>query len=143
MEEGWLYQQGFAFGDLRSEIGTPSFMRMHPMVRSCYKGELEVCKWLYENGAAEYITKANNGGITPMLWACAEGHLPIEVGAVRDITRGDKRGVTPMWIACQEGHLALCKWMLEVGAAEDITAGRPCSSLPSEAICRCVSGSSK
>ena len=37
---------------------------MHPMARGCYKGELNVCKWLYDNGAAEDITKANNVGLS-------------------------------------------------------------------------------
>ena len=29
-------------------------------------------------------------------------------------------GFTPMFIACQNGQLSVCKWLLEVGAAEDI-----------------------
>ena len=46
---------------------------MHPMARGCYKGELNVCKWLYDNGAAEDINKATNhgyDGFTPMHEAC-------------------------------------------------------------------------
>ena len=30
-------------------------------------------------------------------------------------------GFTPMFIACQNGQLSVCKWLLEVGAAADIT----------------------
>ena len=47
------------------------------MARGCYKGELNVCKWLYDNGAAEDITNANNGGFTPMHMACNGGHLSV------------------------------------------------------------------
>ena len=50
---------------------------MHPMARGCYKGELNVCKWLYDNGAAEDITNANNRGFTPMYMACNGGHLSV------------------------------------------------------------------
>ena len=99
---------------------------MHPMARGCYKGELNVCKWLYDNGAAEDITKANNHGDTLMHMACYGGHLSVcqwlfEVGAAGDIIKTDNRGFTPMHEACDGGHLSVCQWLLEVGAAGDIT----------------------
>ena len=76
---------------------------MHPLARGCYKGELNVCKWLYDNGAAEDITKAYNHGVTPMHRACYGGHLSVcqwlfEVGAAGDITKTDDDGDTPMHI---------------------------------------------
>ena len=61
------------------------------MARGCYKGELNVCKWLYDNGAEE------------------------------DITKTDDEGYTPMHRACGGGHLLVCQWLFEVGAAGDIT----------------------
>ena len=72
---------------------------MHPMARGCYKGELNVCKWLYDNGAAEDITKANNDGFTPMHGACDGGHLSVcqwlfEVGAAGDIAKTNDEGYT-------------------------------------------------
>jgi hypothetical protein len=45
-----------------------------------------VCKWLFEVGAAADITKAINGGFTPM------------------------------FIACQNGQLSVCKWLVLNGA---------------------------
>ena len=86
----WLAEEGFAEGDLRSEI-TIDDCEWFPMLDACYEGELGVCKWLHNNGAAADITKADNNG------------------------------ATPMWIACQNGHLSVCKWLFEVGAAADIT----------------------
>ena len=86
----WLAEQGFAEGDLRSEITINQRMKC-PMAWASQNGELDVCKWLHENGAAADITKANN------------------------------KGVTPMWTACQNGHLSVCKWLFGVGAAADIT----------------------
>ena len=47
------------------------------MTRGCYKGELNVCKWLYDNGAAEDITKTDDEGNTPMHRACYRGHLSV------------------------------------------------------------------
>ena len=72
----WLVQQGFEPGDLRSEKEI-DYRMMTPMRQACLKGELNVCKWLYNNGAAEDISRANNYGRTPMLWACQNGHLSV------------------------------------------------------------------
>ena len=55
----WLVEQGFEDGDLRSEK-VIDYRMMTPMMRACYKGELNVCKWLYNHGAAEDISRANN-----------------------------------------------------------------------------------
>ena len=68
--QAWLKQEGFADGDLRSEIteneGSFDEKTMCPMACSSQKGELGMCKWLHENGAAADITRANNFGVTPM-----------------------------------------------------------------------------
>ena len=61
----WLAQKGFAEGDLRSEITVHNY-EWFPMLTACYEGELGVCKWLHNNGAAADITKAANNGGTPM-----------------------------------------------------------------------------
>ena len=106
----WLVAQGFRSAEIRREkefhdiggLGVSmhpfaerrreeefhdiGFISMHPLARGCYKGELNVCKWLYDNGAAEDITKTTNMGSTPMHWAC------------------------------ESGHLSVCQWLFEVGA---------------------------
>ena len=77
----WLVAQGFRSAEMRQEI--KSYIAnlnychgvwMHPMARGCYKGELNVCKWLYDNGAEEDITKTDDEGYTPMHRACKGGH---------------------------------------------------------------------
>ena len=104
----WLMSQGFRSGEIRQErefyvaIGNYNeSIWMHPMARGCYKGELNVCKWLYDNGAAKDITNANSRGFTPMHMACYGGHLSVcqwlfEVGAAGDITKTTDDGCTPM-----------------------------------------------
>ena len=59
----WLVAQGFRSAEMWRETEFNDANRsdivvlwMHPMARGCYKGELNVCKWLYDNGAAEDIT---------------------------------------------------------------------------------------
>jgi len=122
----WLAGQGFAEGDLRSEIPINERMKC-PMAWACQSGELGVCKWLHDNGAAADIRKANStAGATPLHLACQEGQLSVckwlfEVGAAADITKVDNDGVTPMYIACHQGQLSVCKWLFEMGAAADIT----------------------
>ena len=61
-----------------------------PMHDACQNGHLNVCEWLYENGAKEDVSKADNEGWTPMI------------------------------VACKHGHLSVCKWLNEVGAKSDI-----------------------
>ena len=53
MVRTWLEEQGFTPGDLRSEAEMDSRDRkimMCPIMRECDKGELKVCKWLYDQG---------------------------------------------------------------------------------------------
>ena len=121
----WLEGQGFAEGDLHSEITTSKDHHRFPMLRACEKGELDVCKWLHNNGAAADITKANDVGCTPMYIACKMGHLSVcqwlfEVGAAADITKANNNGATPMLIACAWDHLSVCKWLVRVGAVNHI-----------------------
>ena len=112
----WLAAQGFLSAEIRrgKEFhGIIGGFSMHPMARGCYKGELNVCKWLYDNGAAEDITKTNDIIFTPMHGACYGGHLSVcrwlfEVGAAGDITKTDHGGFTPMHWACGGGHLSVC-----------------------------------
>ena len=115
----WLVEQGFSSaGDLHTEekfADVALYARyMHPMARGCFKGELGVCKWLYDNGAATDISRENEGGYTPMHFACFGGQLLVckwlfKVGAARDVTREthckySSHGYTPMHMACDGGH---------------------------------------
>ena len=65
----WLKKGGFQEGDLRS-LQIYQWTSVPPMGHACYKGELNVCKWLHAHGAAPDITKANTYGYTPMFMAC-------------------------------------------------------------------------
>jgi hypothetical protein len=52
----WMEAHGFRGGDLRSRVVMPDFRERSPMSMACQQGELHVCKWLYDNGAAAAIT---------------------------------------------------------------------------------------
>ena len=114
--QAWLLQAGFQPGDLHSELiieGTSNC----PMTWACRNGQLSVCQWLFEMGAARDIRKADNNGITPMILACLKGHLAVcrwlfEVGAAEDIRKANNEGYTPMFLACQEGHLSVMKYLI-------------------------------
>ena len=55
----WLMSQGFRSGEIRLEklfhdtnekyMDASVSIWMHPMARGCYKGELNVCKWLHDS----------------------------------------------------------------------------------------------
>ena len=85
----WLKKQGFKKGDLRSYI--KAYPCMHPMGHACFMGELHICKWLFDNGAADDITRVS-----------------------------DMYDNTPLHLASHGGHLSVCQWLHKVGAAGDI-----------------------
>jgi len=88
-------------------------------------GDLGMCRFLFEHGAASTLHKKDDYGWTPMFAACFQGHLDVakwlfEVGAVEDVRAAAAHGDSPMFAACCEGHLDVAKWLFAVGAAEDI-----------------------
>jgi hypothetical protein len=138
----WLKKMGFPDGDLRRRrsVCNDAYPYMHPMGSACDKGELNVCKWLHDHGAAPDITKVNGYIETPMHVTCRSGHLLVckwlcEVGAAPDITKTSVNGYTPMHFACGWGHLSVCKWLFEVGAAADITKATNDSCTPMYMAC--------
>ena len=90
----WLEKHGFDPDD-PTKMATKTFVNgcdieITPMIWACHLGDLEMCRNLFENGAAnDTKTMAGNSS-------------------------------TPMAFACEEGHLSVCKWLYEVGAAADI-----------------------
>ena len=122
----WLKDEGFTAGSLRSEEEMSDGRRMCPMARACDEGQIKICMWLYDNGAAEDIRRANERGYTPMHYACSKGHLLVcqwlyEMGEAEEIFVANLNGWTPMHMACQGGYLPICKWLYKVGAVADIT----------------------
>ena len=101
----WLVEYGFKEGDLRAEA-TFDDVQLCPMAWVCQNGEPKVCQWLYDNGAAEDISKVSEGYLfTPMFLASRGGHLSVcqwllEVGATEDISKPNVYGSTPMYVAC-------------------------------------------
>jgi rubredoxin len=79
----WLVRMGFQRWDLRTEVEVPdgwigNTTRSTPMARACSRGQLNVCKWLYDHGGAkDDVNRANRFGETPMMWACQDGHLAV------------------------------------------------------------------
>ena len=69
----WLKESGFLEGDLHGfgvDLANGSGFDMTPLSYACFKGELGVCKWLYENGAAADISKGDDyADCKPMLYA--------------------------------------------------------------------------
>ena len=145
MEEGairkWFVEQGFRADDIDSFEIIDGWKKMHPMMLACEKGELNVCKWIYNNGGSEKIFETNQDGITPMFLACMSGHLEVcqwlfDNGAMNDVTKASNDyDFTPMYVACLKGQLSICKWLFEVGASADITKVDSRGATPMFAAC--------
>ena len=79
-------------------------------------GDLEMCKWLYQNGAAEDIDRVDDDNMGPIYHAGWNNQLPVckwlfAMGA--DIYR-QHNGYTLMQRACEYGRLSVCQWLVEV-----------------------------
>ena len=113
---------------------------MHPMGHACYRGELNVCKWLFDHGAAEDITTLNNNGESPMLLSCEWGHLPVcewlFEGARASITKVDNLRRSPIYWASTRGHLKVMQWLFDKGAAADISRSIFGGATPMYMACR-------
>ena len=58
---------------------------------ACIEGNLSICKWLFENGASEDISKPDKDGFYPMHCACDSNFSVCrwlyDMGAVEDISK--------------------------------------------------------
>jgi len=90
----WLTERGFdPDGDLGT--GTQSLLlKRNPLYRAAQAGELSVCVWLYDRGAATSVVQSpsRRNGDSPLMAACAQGHLDVAKwlfghGASEDATR--------------------------------------------------------
>lgn len=61
----WLMSKSFDANDLRKKTGKLKETAMH---KACEKGNLYMCHWLYDNGAAPDIRAKNDSGSTPMMY---------------------------------------------------------------------------
>ena len=124
--EAWLREKGFdPDGDLCEAIENQRDYdegETTAIYEACHAGELYVCKYLFDHGAASTIrASCGEDGSTPMSIACEEGHLDVaqwlfEVGAAEDIRTKNNGGRTPLLSACLGGSLDVVQWLFEVGA---------------------------
>ena len=93
------------------------------MLSACRNGHLSVCEWLFKVGATEDITRANNGGDTPMLLACGNGHASVQhwlilKGALKPTPDGHTDpDIITRDIPQQSNRTALLQWAMEQVAA--------------------------
>jgi hypothetical protein len=95
------------------------------MYEAAFAGELGVCQWLYEHGAAATARLKNNEDRTPLWAACKRGYLPIakwlySVGAAGDVSLQNNERRSPLHISCMQGYLDVAKWLYDVGAKGDL-----------------------
>ena len=90
------------------------------------KGVLPVMKWLFSHGAGKDVRTPTNEGSTPLLLACACGHLEAAKwlyshGAAEDVSVPTNKGHMPIHGAALSGHRFVVKWLRSVGAVLDDT----------------------
>ena len=123
--KAWLKKKGFdPEGNLCKAVESKRAGPTTAMYEACFAGELGICRYLFDHGAASTIRTKNNYDQTPMWAASLRGKLDVarwlfEVGAAEDIRTKCRRGKTPMLVACSWGHLGVAAWLLLKGAAND------------------------
>ena len=138
----WFVQHGFKLGDANFKPGDLRSEKLvyleggdiehearclTPMAYACFKGELKVCKWLYNHGAAEDVTKEDEVHRTPMLFACWMGHLSVckwlyKVGGGENMLKAiSTRKWCAMHFASKNGHLSVCKWLFKMNSGKGIS----------------------
>jgi hypothetical protein len=127
---GWLQAKGFdPESDLCKAIETREFVTATAMFAAAEAGELGVCRFLHDQGAAGTIRSKNNHGQTPMWAATSEGHVDVArwlfaAGAAEDVHTSGRLGGPPILLACEGGHLDVVAWLFaEAGAARDTRVG--------------------
>ncbi|KAL3115445.1 hypothetical protein niasHT_020118 [Heterodera trifolii] len=87
------------------------------------KGDFALCKFLVENGANVNQKTTVSGHVTPLLIACAEGHLQIVKLLVEkgnaDIEVADSDGDTPLTLALMEHNFKIARYLCDKGARTD------------------------
>ena len=107
-------------------------MAQRKLYSACESGDLKEIQQLQARGADMDVTRPDNRGRTPMLYACFFGHFEIVKwlhthGADIDVMRPSQqlmyssvvgmsgwsfRGMTPIDIACQQGHLNIVQHLI-------------------------------
>ena len=125
--QSWLKTRGFdPGGDLREPARSmrPRTQAVSTaMFEACALGDIGVCKYLFENGAAADIRTKNSQGWPPIVVACREGKLQAaqwlyEAGASADVDCRSANGFTALHAACLGGHLGVAKWLHGVEAVK-------------------------
>jgi ankyrin repeat protein len=95
-------------------INKENYRGQSPLQTACWKGNLEIVKFLLENGA--YPNQKNRNGATPFHKACQEGHLEIVkimIKRVDNIDQEDDDGWSPFHAACASGNINIVKLLLD------------------------------
>jgi len=95
-------------------INTPSHERITPLWVACQNGQIEVVKFLLQNGADPNIS--NNFGCTPLIIACFEGHFEICSLLLEnsDINAQLTDGNTALHLAVEKNNLEMVNFILGV-----------------------------
>ena len=89
------------------------------MFRACMEGDIEICKWIYQNENKYNINTTNMNLRTPFNVSCCKGYLDIvkwlyKIGA--DVEKKDKNLISPLLSAISEGHVEVVKFLYEINA---------------------------
>lgn len=135
----WLQQAGFSPGDFRTEKLFDTWSFMCPLVYAASQSKFDICRWLYEHGARDDITKTDGHGCTVIYFAYKHGHLQfckwLYINGLSDINRPFEDGDTTMIVAITFGHLQICKWLLEVGSSNLISTSDGFGKTPMYIAC--------
>lgn len=89
------------------------------MFRACMDGDIELCKWIYQNENKDNINTININLRTPFNVSCCKGYLDIVKWLYKngaDVEKKDKNFISPLLSAISEGHVEVVKFLYEINA---------------------------
>ena len=88
------------------------------MFRACMEGDIEICKWIYQNENKD-VNTPNINLKTPFNVSCCKGYLEIVKWLYKngaDVEKKDKNLISPLLSAISEGHVEVVKFLYEINA---------------------------
>jgi ankyrin repeat protein len=106
--------------------------QLPPLHDSCRRGEYEATQWLLEAKADANAGDPAYGGMTPLQFTCAGGHLDVAqllIAAGAEVDKANTNGDTPLHGACLFGSHHVAKLLLKHGADPTKATSDGCTPL--------------
>ncbi|VDI48498.1 Hypothetical predicted protein [Mytilus galloprovincialis] len=108
-----------------------------PLLQCCFIGDINLVTWCLNNCKGNVNHCRNGDGVSPLFFACQEGHCEVAQILINNnalIDKCDDEQLTPLYIACHQGHTGVVKMLIRNKANIDMC--RNTGSSPLDIACQ-------